>query len=60
MMIRSGLYAAGSDPVLDTAIASWPALDAFLAQDEHDDSTASFRRLATCLASDADAKDGAA
>jgi flagellum-specific ATP synthase len=60
MMIRAGLYAAGSDPALDAAIASWPGLDAFLAQDEHDDTSASFRRLARCLASEADAQDGGA
>lgn len=50
MMIRAGLYAAGSDPTLDAAIESWPGLDAFLAQDERDDAAASFRRLAACLA----------
>ncbi|PWK59793.1 FliI/YscN family ATPase [Roseicyclus mahoneyensis] len=31
MMIQAGLYAAGSDPVTDAAIAVWPALDAFVA-----------------------------
>lgn len=49
MMIQAGLYAAGSDPALDTAIESWPRLDAFLAEDEWEDTAASFRRLAACL-----------
>jgi len=49
MMIRAGLYAAGSDPDLDAAIDTWPRLDAFLAQDEWDDTAASFCRLAACL-----------
>jgi flagellum-specific ATP synthase len=31
MMIRAGLYTAGSDPVTDAAIAAYPALDAFIA-----------------------------
>ena len=31
-MLRSGLYAAGSDPALDLAVASFPSLDAFLAE----------------------------
>ena len=33
MMIQAGLYAKGSDPVLDTAVAIWPELDGFLAAD---------------------------
>lgn len=45
MMIRAGLYAAGSDPVTDAAIRVWPALDQFLAEDEPHDTAASFRRL---------------
>lgn len=49
MMIQAGLYVAGSDPVVDAAIRVWPALDAFLAEDEPADITASFRRLAACL-----------
>lgn len=32
LMIQAGLYAAGSDPVIDRAIKVWPALDAFLAE----------------------------
>lgn len=49
MMIQAGLYAAGSDPTIDRAIACWPALDAFLAEAEPADITASFARLAECL-----------
>ncbi len=33
MMIQAGLYAKGSDPMVDAAIAIWPKLDAFLAID---------------------------
>ncbi|MFZ5618759.1 MAG: FliI/YscN family ATPase [Pseudomonadota bacterium] len=29
MIVRAGLYAAGSDPQLDQAIRTWPALDRF-------------------------------
>lgn len=50
LMIQSGLYAAGSDPLIDAAIRVWPGLDAFLAEDEPTDSAMSFRRLAACLA----------
>jgi flagellum-specific ATP synthase len=49
MMIQAGLYAKGSDPVLDEAIRVWPALDAFLAEDAPDGVGASFARLAACL-----------
>ncbi len=52
MMIRAGLYATGSDPALDIAIESFPKLDAFLAEDEWDDTAASFRRLAEGLRSE--------
>jgi flagellum-specific ATP synthase len=53
MMIRAGLYATGSDPVLDVAIESFPKLDGFLAEDERENVAASFRRLAECLKVDA-------
>ena len=53
MMIRAGLYSAGSDPAVDVAIECFPRLDAFLAEDERENATASFRRLAECLKSDA-------
>ena len=32
LMIQAGLYATGSDPLIDRAIRLWPALDAFLAE----------------------------
>ncbi|MCM2561893.1 FliI/YscN family ATPase [Lutimaribacter sp. EGI FJ00015] len=49
MMIRAGLYAAGSDPTLDSAISIWPELDAFLAENESQASTNSFARLRLIL-----------
>lgn len=49
MMIQAGLYTTGSDPDLDAAIESWPKLDRFLAEDEWENTQASFRRLAACL-----------
>jgi flagellum-specific ATP synthase len=49
LMIQSGLYAAGSDPLVDTALKVWPDLDAFLSEDEPEDTAASFARLARCL-----------
>jgi flagellum-specific ATP synthase len=51
MMIQAGLYAKGSDPMVDAAIRVWPALDAFLAEDAADGVEGSFRKLAACLAS---------
>ena len=51
MMVQAGLYAKGSDPVVDAAIKVWPALDAFLAEDAPTDGVpGSFRRLAAALA----------
>ena len=50
MMIQAGLYAAGSDPLIDAAIRVWPKLDAFLAEPEPDDTGTSFARLADILA----------
>jgi flagellum-specific ATP synthase len=49
MMIRAGLYVAGSDPLTDAAIRVWPALDAFLAEAETGGTPASFARLAAIL-----------
>lgn len=51
MMIQAGLYAPGSDPQVDAALRVWPALDAFLAEDEPGTVSESFARLAECLAS---------
>jgi len=50
MMIQAGLYAKGSDPLVDAAIRVWPALDAFLAEDAADGIEGSFRKLIACLA----------
>ena len=49
MMIQAGLYAAGSDPMIDAAIKVWPQLDAYLAEDELDGVEESFTRLARCF-----------
>ncbi|RBO51207.1 flagellum-specific ATP synthase FliI [Rhodovulum sp. BSW8] len=49
MMIQAGLYAAGSDPEIDAAIAVWPALDAFLSEDAPGGVAESFARLAGIL-----------
>ena len=50
MMIQAGLYAKGSDPMVDMAIAIWPALDAILAQDAPETGVAgSFAALAKVL-----------
>lgn len=49
LMIQAGLYAKGSDPVVDQAIKVWPALDAFLAEDGRNGAEASFLRLQACL-----------
>ncbi|MFN3936832.1 MAG: FliI/YscN family ATPase [Gemmobacter sp.] len=48
-MIQAGLYVAGSDPLVDRAIAVWPDLDAFLAEEETDGVAASFAVLRACL-----------
>lgn len=50
LMIQAGLYAKGSDPVIDSAIRAWPGLDAFLAEDAPPGGvTASFERLESLL-----------
>ncbi len=50
LMIQAGLYASGSDPVIDRAIQVWPRLDAFLAEPAPANGVAgSFERLRTCL-----------
>lgn len=48
-MIQAGLYAYGSDPIVDEAVRIWPALDAFLAEDAPNGVPESFARLAECL-----------
>lgn len=49
VMIRAGLYAEGSDPILDKAVRLWPELDAFFARPETDGVRASFDRLGLIL-----------
>jgi flagellum-specific ATP synthase len=50
MMIQAGLYAKGSDPVIDAAIRVWLGLDGFLAEDAPEAGIAgSFARLAEVL-----------
>lgn len=55
MMIRAGLYAAGSDKTLDLAVQAWPRIDAFLGQAETKGTPESFAALARCLSRRADA-----
>lgn len=50
LMIKAGLYSAGSDPRLDEAVRIWPALDGFAAQSTSG-AAESFRLLADALAS---------
>jgi flagellum-specific ATP synthase len=50
MMIQAGLYAKGSDPLIDAALKVWPGLDAFLGEDAPDGIDESFARLQRCLA----------
>ncbi|MDV7270619.1 FliI/YscN family ATPase [Thioclava sp. A2] len=45
MMVQAGLYSTGSDPLIDAAINVWPDLDAFIAEDEEQDTENSFKRL---------------
>ena len=49
LMIQSGLYAAGSDPEIDAAVAVWPALDAFIAQPSPEGPEGAFRLLGRAL-----------
>jgi flagellum-specific ATP synthase len=50
MMVQAGLYASGSDPILDRAIRLWPGLDAFLAEPAPANGVeGSFERLRACL-----------
>ena len=49
LMIQAGLYEGGSDPLVDRAIALWPALDAFVAEPAPKGIRASFQRLARVL-----------
>ena len=49
LMIRAGLYAAGSDPEVDQAIALWPELEGFLARTDMTDCQTSFQKLGLLL-----------
>jgi flagellum-specific ATP synthase len=49
LMVQSGLYAAGSDPMVDRAIRLYPKLDAFLSDPSPDGIDAAFTRLAALL-----------
>ena len=49
LMIKAGLYVSGADPLTDRAIAVWPALDAFLAEDAPDGVGQSFTMLSGAL-----------
>ncbi|PQO22868.1 flagellum-specific ATP synthase FliI [Rhodobacteraceae bacterium WD3A24] len=49
LMIQAGLYAEGSDPLVDAAMKIWPALDGFLAEDAPDGTDAAFSRLEALL-----------
>ena len=49
MMIQAGLYNNGSDPLIDRAIRVWPALDAFIAREEPENTAASFAALDAIL-----------
>jgi flagellum-specific ATP synthase len=49
MMVRSGLYAPGSDETLDRAVAVWEELDAFVGQSDGKDIQTNFARLSLLL-----------
>jgi flagellum-specific ATP synthase len=55
LMIRAGLYLAGSDPVIDAAILREPALDRFLARRETSGISGSFAALRQALRADVEA-----
>lgn len=49
LMIQSGLYEAGSDPLVDRAIQLWPELDAFVGREAPGGIAQSFAMLARIL-----------
>lgn len=49
VMIKAGLYAEGSDAVLDHAVRSWPELDSFIAAPEAGGISNSFDKLTLLL-----------
>jgi len=50
LMIQSGLYVAGSDPVTDRAVRCWHALDAFMGRTRRENIAESFAALEAALA----------
>jgi flagellum-specific ATP synthase len=50
MMIQAGLYAAGSDPMVDAAIRIWAELDGFIALPAPEGVASSFAQLGGILA----------
>ena len=51
LLIQSGLYAQGSDPVVDAAVKSAPALEAFLSTIDQRGTLAHFAKLRQAIAS---------
>lgn len=49
LMIQSGLYHAGSDPLTDQAIRCWNSLDGFLANTANESIVESFNKLRACI-----------
>lgn len=49
MMIQAGLYEAGSDPLVDRAIALWPQLDGFVGARAPSGIRGAFAKLKQCL-----------
>jgi len=50
MMIQAGLYSTGTDPEIDAAIRTFPALDAFVSMSAPEGTEQSFKRLEDTLA----------
>ena len=48
-LVRTGLYSAGSDPMIDRATSIWPALDSFVSLAGLENCEKSFSRLADAL-----------
>lgn len=49
LMVQSGLYKSGSDPVLDMAVKAWPKIEEFLRKDDFTDIDTAFASLNDCL-----------
>ncbi|MDE0591360.1 FliI/YscN family ATPase [Halocynthiibacter sp. C4] len=50
-MIQAGLYAKGSDPLIDEAISIWPTLDEFIGSADVQGIENSFEQLRNCIGS---------